>query len=189
MNWKNRSIFAKLLGYSLPLLLLLSTSLGNSVPQWSGKSSDGQTGILEKMIVANGIMTIDLDLNRLNGVVSATQEPKRQTLRFQVGPSSFFTILVLDNVLRGPRVGSLGLIPEDIATFPDFLQSSANQIVVEKTPSDESFDLVVRDGKTGFDFFNIVGHQYEYDPATHAFGVKDGKILVSAEFAKKFTTS
>src|ERR1051325_8657590 len=189
MNWKDRSMFTKLLSYSLPLLLLLSNSSGNSVPQWSGKSSDGQTGTLEKMIVANGNMTIDLDVNRLNAGTSTTQESRRQTLRFQVGPSSFFTILVFDNVLRGPRVGSIGLIPEDIASFPEALQASANQLIVEKTPSDEAFDLVVRDGKTGFVFFDIAGHQYEYDAATHAFGVKDGKVLVSADLAKKLGRS
>ena len=70
----------KLLSYfTLPLVLLLSNSSGNSAQQ---KSPDGQTGTLEKMVVANGTVAMDLDLNRLNGVAS---ESKRETLRFQLG--------------------------------------------------------------------------------------------------------
>src|SRR5437879_10848868 len=81
--------------FTLPLLLLLSNSSGNSAPQSPAKSPEGQTGTFEKMIVANGNVAMDLDLNRLNGIASRAQESKRETLRFQVSPNSFFTILVL----------------------------------------------------------------------------------------------
>ena len=80
----------KMLSYfTLPLLLLLSNSSGNSAPQSPGKSPDGQTGTLERMIVASGSVTMDLDLNRLNGNDSATKESKLDTFRFEVGPNSF----------------------------------------------------------------------------------------------------
>src|SRR5450631_3981284 len=101
----------KMLGYfTLPLLLLLSNSSGNSAPQSPRKSPEGQTGTLERMIVARGNVAMDLDLNRLTGIGSGKQESKRDTLRFDVGPNSFFTIRVFNNVLRGPELGSMGLI-------------------------------------------------------------------------------
>ena len=169
--------------FTLPLLLLFGISSGNS--QFPETNPGGQTGTLEKMIVANGNVAMDLDLNRLNGAASATKESKLDTLRFQVGPNSFFTILVFNNVLRGPELGSMGLIPGNTATLPGALQASLNQLVIEKLPSDASFDLVVRDGKTGFVFFNIEGHLYDYDAAAHLLSIKGGRLLISEEFAKK----
>ena len=79
----------------------------------------------------------------------------------------------------------MGLIPETAATLPGPLQASLNQLVIEKLPSDAPFDLVVRDGKTGFVFFNIEGHSYDYDAAAHLLSIKDGRLLISEEFANK----
>src|SRR6202171_2987928 len=144
MNWRITPMMNKILSYfTLSLLLLLSNSSGNSAPQSPGKTPEGQTGTLERMIVARGNVTMDLDLNRLNGNDSATKESKMDTVRFGVGPNSFFTILVFNNVLRGPEPGSVGLIPGNTATLPGPLQASLNQLVIEKIPSDASFDLVV----------------------------------------------
>jgi hypothetical protein len=42
----------------------------------------------------------------------------------------------------------------------------------------------VRDGNTGFTFFNIQGHQYDYDPAAQSFSITNGKLVVSKEFAQ-----
>jgi uncharacterized protein (TIGR03118 family) len=179
----------KTLGYlTLPLLLLLGNSSGNSAPQSPGKSPEGETGTLEKMIVARGNVAMDLDLNRLNGA-SAKRESKLDTLRFEVGSNSFFTILVFNNLLRGPELGSMGLIPGNVAILPEALQASLNQLVIEKLPSDAAFDLVVRDGKTGFVFFNIEGNLYEYDAAAHLLSIKDGRLLISSEFAAKLGRS
>jgi hypothetical protein len=168
--------------FMLPLLLLLSNSSGNSVAQSREKSPGGETGTLEKMIVATGSAAMDLDLNRLNGIGSA---PKLGTLRFEVRPNSFFTILVFNNVLRGPTLGSMGLIPENSATLPVPLKASSNQLVIEKIPSNDAYDIVVRDGKTGFVFFNIEGNLYDYDAGAHLLSIKDGRLLISEEFANK----
>jgi hypothetical protein len=168
--------------FVLPLLLLLSNSSGNSAPQSPGKTLEGDTGTLEKMIVANGNVAMDLDLNRLNG--TATSEAKLDPLGFQVGPNSFFTVLLFDGVLRGPDAGSMGLVPQNTATLPARLQTSLTQLVIEKLPSDAPFDLAVRDGKTGFVFFNIDGNLYEYDAAARLLTIKNGKLLMSEEFAK-----
>src|SRR5438094_25070 len=117
--------------FTLPLLFLLSNSAGNSASQLPGKSPEGQTGTLEKMMVANGNVAMDLDLSRLNGTASATKEPKLDTLRFEVRPNSSFTILAFDNALRGPEPGSMGLIPGNTATLPGALQASLSQLVIE----------------------------------------------------------
>ena len=176
-------MFRKMLGlFVLPLLLLLSNSSGNSASHSPGKSPEGETGTLEKMIVATGNVAMDLDLNRLNG--AATSASKLDPLGFQVGPNSFFTILLFDGALRGPDAGSMGLVPQNAATLPGQLQSSLNQLVIEKLPSDASFDLAVRDGKTGFVFFNIEGNLYHYDAAARLLTINNGKLLISEEFAK-----
>ncbi len=152
------------------------------------KTRKGRSGTLEKMIVANGNVAIDLDLNRLNGT-AATQESKPETFRFQVGSNSFFTVLVFNNLLRGPDVGSMALTPGSASSLPRALQASSDQLVIEKLPSDAAFDLVVRDGKTGFVFFNIEGHRYEYDAAAHLLSIKGGRLLISDEFANKLGRS
>ena len=115
------------------------------------------------MIVENGRVTMDLDLNRLNAISSVSA--RATTLSFAAAANSFFTILVFNDVLRSPESGSMALVqnPEAAPTLPAALAASLKQLVVEKLPSDAAFDLAVRDGKTGFTFFNIEGHQYDYD--------------------------
>jgi hypothetical protein len=167
---------------TLPLVLLFCNSSQNSVAGSKQKSPDAQTGTLEKMIVASGSVVMDVDLNRLNGINSATA--KSETLRFTVAADSFFTVLVFNNILRGPEQGSIALIPQNSATLPAALSASLNQLVVEKLPSGEAFDLAVRDGKTGLAFFNIEGHQYDYDANAQLLSIKDGSLLISQDFAQ-----
>ena len=78
----------------LPLLLLFCNSSQNSVAGSKQKSPDAQSGTLEKLIVASGSVVMDVDLNRLNGINSAT--PKAETLRFVVAANSFFPVLVFN---------------------------------------------------------------------------------------------
>ncbi len=174
----SKKLFAYLM---LPLLLLFCNSSQNSVAGSKQKSPDVQSGTLQKMIVASGSVAMDVDLNRLNGVNSATA--KRETLRFAVAANSFFPVLVFNDVLRGAEPGSIALIPQNSATLPAALSASLNQLVVEKLPSGEAFDLAVRDGKTGFAFFNIEGHQYDYDAGAQSLRITDGRLLISKEFA------
>ena len=176
----------KLLTYvTLPLLLLLSNSSGDSAPPSPGQSAGGQSGTLEKMTVANGSVSMDLDLSRLNGTAVATEESKLDTLRFQVAPYSPFTVIVFNNALRGPDSGSIGLTSGNAASVPAALQASLNQLVIEKLPADAFFDLAVRDGRTGFVFFNIEGNVYDYDSDAHLLTIKGGRLLLSEEFAHR----
>jgi len=41
----------------------------------------------------------------------------------------------------------------------------------------------VRDAKTGFTFFNIEGHQYDYDAKGQLLSIQGGRLLTSKEFA------
>ena len=171
--------------FTLPLLVLFGTGWGNSSAQLPDKSAGGQTGTFEKLIVATGSVTMDLDLNRLNGVDPAIKESNRNAVRFEVGPNSFFTVRVFNNVLRGPDPGSMGLLPASAANFPEPLRASSDQLVIEKIPSGEPFDLVVRDGKTGFVFFNVEGNVYDYDAAARGLSINNGRLLISEGLANK----
>jgi len=180
---------SKLIRFALPLLLLFCNSSENSVAGSKQKrpdSQDGATGTLQKMIIADGSVAMDVDLNRLNGVSSATG--KLETLRFAVAPNSFFTILVFNNVLRGPEFESaMALIPQrrTLSGLPAALSASLNQLEVEKLPSGAAFDLAVRDGKTGLVFFNVEGNIYDYDANAQLLSIKGGRLLLSEEFAGK----
>ncbi len=63
-----------LTGFMLLLLLLLGNSSGNYAAQSKQKTSGAPTGTLQKMIVENGSVTMDLDLSRLNGISFAPQK-------------------------------------------------------------------------------------------------------------------
>ena len=99
----------------LPLILLFCNSSQNSVAGSKQKSPESQTGTLTKKIVADGSVSMDIDLNRLNGISSTVQ--KLETLRFVVKPNSFFTILVFNDLLRAAESGSMGLIPQTLPIF------------------------------------------------------------------------
>ena len=171
-----------LTAFTLSFLLLLGKGWENYAAQPSQKMSDAATGTLQKMIVESGSVTLDLDLNGLNGSSSLVARPV--TLRFAVAPNSFFTILVFNNALRGPEFGSaMALIPQGSASLPAALSASLSQLVIEKLPSGETFDLAVRDGKTGFVFFNIEGNLYDYDANAQSLSIKEGRLLISKEFA------
>src|SRR6266513_2792648 len=169
--------------FALLLLLFLGTSSENYAAQSKLNTFDAPTGTFQKMIVENGSVTMNLDLNRFNAISSV---PARvTTLGFAAAANSFFTILVFNDLLRSPEPGSMALVPESEAapTLPAALSASIKQLVIEKLPADAAFDLTVRDGKTGFTFFNIEGHQYDYDPNAQSLSIKGGNLLVSQEFA------
>ena len=180
-----------LTAFTLSFLSLLGSGWENYAAQPSQKMSDAATGTLQKMIVASGSVTLNLDLNGLNGSSSLVARPV--TLHFAVAANSFLPILVLNDLLRGPEPGSIALIPQSSApaganapgyiTLPAPLSASLKQLVVEKLSTGEGFDLAVRDGNTGFIFFNIEGHEYAYDADAQLLSITGGRLLLSNEFA------
>ena len=159
----------------------------NGASEPARRSSDeGGTGTLQKMIVENGSVTMDVDLNRLNGISSIAASPV--TLHFDAAANSFFTILVFNDLLRGPESGSIALVSAAGVNAPGYglpvpLALSIKQLVIEKLSSDAGFDLAVRDAKTGFTFFNVEGHQYDYDATGQLLSITGGRLLISKEFA------
>jgi hypothetical protein len=141
------------------------------------------TGTLEKMIVASGNVAMDVNLDQLKRKSSAQKESKPSRLRFDVENNSFFTVLVFNNELRGPLPSSMAIIPQDSVDLPAKLSSSYRQLVVENTVWGEQYELVVRDKNTGFVFFNIEGHEYEYEAGSKVLNIKAGRLLISKEFA------
>ena len=140
---------------------------------------DGETGLLEKLIVANGSVTMDIDLNRLNG-----SGPKSESsIRFETVPDAFFTVLVFNNEFRGALPSSMDLVPQKAPGVPARLKASFEQLVVERTPIESPYELAVRDAKSGFVFFNIEGHTFDYAATERRLTVKGGRLLISEEFA------
>jgi len=160
----------------------------------SAATGDAPTGTIQKMIVENGSVTMDLDVNRLNGINSVAQN--LQSAHFSVTANSFFPVLVFNNQLRGPLPGTMTLVPVEAAVpagrvsvtqatgLPPQLSRTLNHLALEKLPSDRGADLAVRDSNTGFTFFNIQGHQYDYDPAAQSLAITNGKLILSKEFAQ-----
>src|SRR5262249_9301341 len=170
-------------GYALLLLLFLGNSSATYAAQSKQNTSDAPTGTFEKMIVENGSVTLKLDLNGLNGSDALITRPV--TLNFTAATNSFFSILVFNDLLRGPQPGSIALVPQvrPNPLLPTALTAHLKQLVVEKLPSDATFDLAVRDSKTRFTFFNVEGHQYDYDANAQCLSITGGNLLVSQEFA------
>jgi hypothetical protein len=176
-----------LIAVTLCLFVLLGTYAVQSATerirgsQPSQKTSDAPTGTLQKMIVENGSVTLNLDLNRLNGISSTTQN--LQQVRFAVAANSFFPILIFNDLFRGMEPGSMTLVPQSSAALPAGLNASLNRLAVEKLSSSQGFDLAVRDSNTGFTFFNLQGLQYDYDAAAQSLAITNGRLLLSKEFA------
>jgi hypothetical protein len=170
-------------GVALIAVLFFAASSGTYAAQPKQQASGAPTGTLQKMIVENGSVTLNIDLNGLNGSNDLITRPV--TLQFAAGTNSFLPILVFNDELRGLDPGSMALVPQGrpASLLPATLAASLRQLVVEKLPSDAAFELAVRDGKTGFTFFNVEGQQYDYQSGAQALSITGGNLLVSKELA------
>src|SRR5438132_10256069 len=90
----------------LPLVLLFGSPDADSRNP-ATTNSHVPSGTLQKMIVDNGSVTMQLDLNGLNGSNSLVARPVM--LLFAAAPNSFFPILVFNDLLRGVEPGSMAL--------------------------------------------------------------------------------
>ena len=172
-----------LIGFMFPLVLLFGSSRVDSRNP-DIKNIGKQSGTIQKMIVENASVTMQLDLNGLNGSNSLVARPV--TLQFSVAANSFFPILVFNDLLRTVQPGSMALIPSrdgGIPALPVQLAASAKQLVVEKLPLNQSFGLAVRDSKTGFTFFNVEGGDYDYNANAQSLRIAGGQLFISKQFA------
>src|SRR5205809_3151295 len=151
--------------FPLCLLFAWSEADGGTAAAQKKRSPNNQnmTGTLQKMIVENGNVTLNVDVNGLNGSDALTTRPV--ALQFATASDSFFPILVFNDPLRGPEPGSIALVPEvrPNPLLPAALAASLKQLVVEKLSFGAAFDLAVRDARTGLTFFNVEGHEYQYE--------------------------
>src|SRR4051812_17232074 len=72
--------------FALLLLLFFGNNSGSYAAQSTQNNSDRPSGTLQTMIVENGSVSMNLDLNRLNGISSTSQD--LQQARFAVGANS-----------------------------------------------------------------------------------------------------
>src|SRR5262249_51854896 len=91
---------------------LLSILFFANAPQYEASQpkqngSDALTGTLQKLIVEDASVTMQLDLNGLNGSRSLVARPV--TLHFAAAANSFFPVLVFNDLLRGVQPGSMAL--------------------------------------------------------------------------------
>ena len=116
-------------------------------------------------------------------MVSDSAAQTLETLRFVVKPNSFFTILVFNDLLRAAESGLDRAYPAKHGRSSSALDASLSQLAIEKMDWGAAFDIVVRDGKTGFVFFNIEGNLYDYDANAQLLSITGGRLLLSQEFA------
>src|SRR5262249_49477032 len=174
----------KLTGFALVSFLFFGNNSENYAAQPKQYTTGALTGTLQKMIVENGSVTLNLDLNGLNGSDTLTTRPV--TLQFAAATNSFFPILVFNDLLRGPEPGSIALVPQGRPNplLPAALAASLKQLVLEKLPYGAAFDLAVRNSRTGLTFFNVQGHEFQYDATAKLLTMQGGRLLLSDEFAK-----
>jgi hypothetical protein len=179
-----------LIAVALVSVLFFAHGSGTDAAQPKQEGSGALTGTLQKMIVENGSVTMQLDLNGFNGNGSLVARPV--TLHFAAAANSFFPILVFNDVLRGLEPGSMALALQDSSStgvtapgysLPAALHASLKRLAFVKLPSRQGFDLAIRDSNTGFTFFNIEGQQYDYDAAAQSLAITGGRLLLSKQFA------
>jgi len=156
----------------------------NYADQPKQKNSDTLSGTLQQMIVENGSVTMNVDLNGLNGSNDLTT--RSVALQFAAGTNSFFPILVFNEGLRSLEPGSIALVPQGrpVPLLPVALSASLKQLVVERLSPGANFDLAVKDARTGLTFFNVEGDEYNYDSNGQLLTIQGGRLLISAEFAR-----
>jgi hypothetical protein len=170
-------------GFVLLLFLFLGTSRQDYAAQSTSKEPRATFGTLQKMIVQSGTVTMRLDGDQLKGSSSHRQQA---TFQFGIAANSFFSVLIFNGQLRGPEPGMMALIPEaqPAPQLPDHLSASFKQLVIEKFSPNAPLDLAVRDGKTGFTFFKIEGHQFNYEHNARSLSITGGRLVVSKELAE-----
>ena len=172
-----------LTSFALVVVLFVAESV-NYADQPKQKTSDTLSGMLQKMIVENGSVTMKVDLNGLNGSNDLTT--RSVPLQFAAGTNSFFPILVFNDRLRSLEPGSIALVPQGrpVPLLPVALSASLKQLVVERLSPGANFDLAVKHARTGMTFFNVEGDEYNYDSNGQLLTIQGGRLLISDQFAR-----
>lgn len=183
-TWLESQIMLKSISFALlPLMIFFGNGTDLLLTGLNQNSRQTGTGTYEKMIVASGSVAMRLDASRFGGMRTGAKASIQSDVQFEVERDSFFTTMIFNGELRGPLPGSMKIIPLDPSALPAGLSAAYDNIVIEHAPYGEAYELVLRDGKTGFLFFNIEGHTYEYDSFSRSLGINQGRILLSKDYA------
>jgi hypothetical protein len=85
------------------------------------------------MVIENASVTMQVDLNGLNGSNSLVARPV--TLQFSAAANSLFPILVFNDLLRAAEPGSMALLPQNLPALPAQFSASLKQLTLEKLPA------------------------------------------------------
>ena len=176
------------IGFMFPLVLLFGSPQVDSRNPDTKNNNNGyaQSGTLQKMIVENASVTMQLDLNGLNGSNSLVARPV--TLHFAASPNSFFPVLVFNDLLRGLRARLDGtglaklLFRHSLYSYAA-LNSSLKRLVSKNFRRTKVSILPFATAIHEFTFFNVEGHQYNYDANAQSLSITGGRLLVSKQFA------
>lgn len=167
-------------------LLALVLFVGNGTLQIAASVTGDEplevTGTIEKMIAANGNVAVNLDLGKLNSARTRRQT-STESVRFATEPDSFFSVIVFNGELRGPLPGTMKMIPQTRTAVPSALAASFDNLMVENLSWGGQYEMVIRDANTGFTFFNVEGHTYDYNHEQRQLAITGGRVLISREFA------
>jgi hypothetical protein len=172
----------------LPLLIFFSNGSDRSFTK-NSNSSSRDSGTMEKMIVATGSVAMDLNMARLNGGVRRGKGAQSSSLRFDVRPSSFFKVVAFNGELRGIMPSTMELTPQTQAVLPGALNESYGQLAIESLPWGGPYEMVIRDASSGFVFFNVEGHVFEYDANSRGLSAQLGRLVLSNEYAAQLGRS
>ena len=116
----------------LPLSIIFYRAYAPYITGSSGDKASQKTGTLEKLIVENGTVMLDIDVSKLNSGKFGSNAPRTESIRFDVAADSFFSIKVFNGELRGPMPGTLRLAGANRVELPTKLAASLENLVLEK---------------------------------------------------------
>jgi hypothetical protein len=168
----------------LPLLMFFGYGSTASTEATAGSAGDKKVDstTLERMVVTAGSGVMNLDKGKLSGSRSRAKASAPNKVRFDIAGDSLFTVMVANDILRGPLPGMLPISAPDVSGLPAKMNTSED-LVLENLGWGGHFEFVIRDRKTRAVFFNVEGHEYNYDANIRMLSITGGRMLVSDQYA------
>lgn len=163
----------------LPFLVFFGDGTNQSLTGLGSVQTNANSGVLKKMIVARGnvVLNVDSSMTGRGDLKSGETIP----MRFDIDPDSFFTVLVMNEMLRGPIPSSMNID----ATDSKLPASMGGQLSIESLAPTEPYELAIRDPKSGFTYFYVEGHLYDFNPQDETLYVQMGRLILSREYAER----
>lgn len=141
----------------------------------NNKTPEGDTGTLEKLIVANASVNLSFD-----AAASARKNAKGLTsnkLTLDSEADAFFTSIVFNDQLRAILPSSMKITTSN---------PISKELILESLPIGGQYSLALRDGLEGQILFNIEGEIVDYNAAEKKLTISEARLLVSEENASNF---